>query len=366
MMRLVGLVLVLCCLVSSQSPLTNTPIASGDYQFSSSLLGGEIVVYWNIESDVLSVGVIAQTTGWVGIGFGSNSMTNADIFIGMVTAGTVTVNDYWSTAEGQPSLDTAIGGTDSVLESAGVEDNGFTHIKFRRNMAAQDANADLAISTTGETGVIVAMGTTDTLAQHAGGSRVGASINFASGASMSGLNTGQFQLAHSVFMVLGWGFFATAGILIARFGHAHKLWFKIHIGVMTGAMVFSLIGFILAIFSASSQFTQTTNIALAHAWIGLFVVVGGLSQPIIGFIADRKFDPNRDEAPIWPDKIHWYVGRYSYLFGAVNILLGMCVIGANRAYFVLYAIWMIICMAGYHYLDVGKGRIVDKIKGSHS
>lgn len=51
---------------------------------------------------------------------------------------------------------------------------------------------------------------------------------------------------------------------------------------------------------------KDNKLILVHAWLGLVVVIGGsILQPILGFIADRMYNPERRRIPVWPDKIHW-------------------------------------------------------------
>ena len=42
--------------------------------------------------------------------------------------------------------------------------------------------------------------------------------------------------------------------------------------------------------------------------LGLTVVGLGLSQPVLGIIADKWFHPATSKNPIFPDRIHWLVG----------------------------------------------------------
>jgi len=53
--------------------------------------------------------------------------------------------------------------------------------------------------------------------------------------------------------------------------------------------------------------------------------------PALGIAADCVYDPGRSSPPIWPDRMHWWIGRTTVLVSYVTIMLGMNQIGAPMA-----------------------------------
>lgn len=112
------------------------------------------------------------------------------------------------------------------------------------------------------------------------------------------------RTAHAVLMTLAWLLCVPMGIFLARFQFIES-WFPVHIGTMSLGMVMMVVAFILGVVNAPDDFVQDDSLILAHAWLGLGIFVAGLVQPLLGFLADRMYDPKKANIPVWPDKIHW-------------------------------------------------------------
>ena len=78
-------------------------LLSRTYNQSASLYAG-YELYWTIADGTLSLGIVAETTGWVGFGLSQGGgMAGSDIVVGAVADdGTITVDDYWSKANEKP------------------------------------------------------------------------------------------------------------------------------------------------------------------------------------------------------------------------------------------------------------------------
>jgi len=194
----------------------------------------------------------------------------------------------------------------------------------------------------------------DSMLEHGKENSGVAEIDFFTGEVAGGsFSTNDMRLTHAILMVLAWMIFAPAGIFIARFGHKYKWWFYVHIAIMVAAAVLCIVGLAIGIIMTSSDFKQTDRLILIHSFLGLFVTIGACAvQPILGFIADKMYDPNRKSIPVWPDKIHWLIGRYSYVAAAINILIGMLYLALHYVYFILFFIVLLLQVVLYHYLDL--------------
>ena len=82
----------------------------------------------------------AKTTGWIAVGFEpSEWMKDAEIVMGYVRDGNVTVQDQYSTGNYGPHIPvTELGGTNDILEYGGKQENGYTIIEFKRKMDTGD------------------------------------------------------------------------------------------------------------------------------------------------------------------------------------------------------------------------------------
>ena len=101
---------------------------------------GDFSIEWSADQEYIYIYVKAKTTGFVGIGFqGGSRMLNADIVIGYVHDGKITIEDAFSTGSNGPHpSDKELGGTNDILEFAGIEKDGFTSIEFKRKLITGD------------------------------------------------------------------------------------------------------------------------------------------------------------------------------------------------------------------------------------
>ncbi|MGA1821284.1 MAG: Ig-like domain-containing protein [Thermoplasmatota archaeon] len=116
-------------------------VISGEYSHKRSFDNGEFTVHWDFDGDLLLMGLEANTTGWISIGFGpSTMMKDADMIIGWVDdQDRVYVIDAYSTGENGPHPpDEDLGGTDDITDFGGGEVNGVTTIEFTRSANSTD------------------------------------------------------------------------------------------------------------------------------------------------------------------------------------------------------------------------------------
>ena len=102
--------------------------------------GKRFEVWWRNDAQYIYMAMAGQTKGWVAIGFEPSVwMKNADMVLGFVNAGNVTVQDQNSTGNYGPHVpDVALGGTDDILEYGGSQNQSFTTIEFKRRMNTGD------------------------------------------------------------------------------------------------------------------------------------------------------------------------------------------------------------------------------------
>jgi len=152
------ILLALClALATAANGLTrtyaNTQEFSAKYKF-----------YWSVENDEVAIGLVVQTTGWVGFGIAeqiSGSMRGGDIVTASVSNGTTTIVDRYATEHELPSPDSDC---QSWTLIAGSESGGFTSVELRRKLDTGDSQ-DRPIPP-GRVRVLWAFGQNDTVAYH--------------------------------------------------------------------------------------------------------------------------------------------------------------------------------------------------------
>jgi len=130
-------------------------IAPHEYQFLYHNNELNMDLYWSLDEDEgeIYIGLAAPAHGWVAFGLREPEeeeteeervMEGVDIVIGYVSGGTLTIQDNYANAPTGHDADTALGGTDDVLEAAGSEDDWGTVIEFKRKLSTGD-RYDVAI-----------------------------------------------------------------------------------------------------------------------------------------------------------------------------------------------------------------------------
>lgn len=95
---------------------------------------------YSLDGQYVYFAMKAKTGGWLALGIEPTSgMKNADMILGMVKDGEVTISDQYSSGMyGPHTADTELGGTDDILEYGGKEENGETVIEFKRQLVTGD------------------------------------------------------------------------------------------------------------------------------------------------------------------------------------------------------------------------------------
>lgn len=151
----------------ASSPTIDGKITPGEYKFSYTDPDLNMEVHWTIDDEFIYMGLMAPTTGWVGIGWRNGlipeeqeeGMKDVDMYMGYVKDGQLTMLDaYGKTPTDPPTPDTQITmkikdkdvpGTDDILEKAGSEDSSGTTIEFKRKLNTLD-HADNSVPAQGE------------------------------------------------------------------------------------------------------------------------------------------------------------------------------------------------------------------------
>jgi len=92
---------------------------------------GSFHLEWLVDGPNLNIRYSAETEGWLAVGFNpSKKMKDANIIIGFVEDGGVTIEDHFGTGQFSHRSDVSLGGTDDVTNKEGSEINGVTRLSF--------------------------------------------------------------------------------------------------------------------------------------------------------------------------------------------------------------------------------------------
>jgi hypothetical protein len=139
-------------------------ISENEYDAQAVFGNGDYILLWSVVDDTIHFGIIARTTGFVGLGIDPEQrMLNADMIIGWVTdGGTVEIFDAFSTGETGPHPeDTDLGGTFDILDYDGSETDTHTILEFKRKLSTGD-QYDNIIPAEGSLDIIWSLGQSDT------------------------------------------------------------------------------------------------------------------------------------------------------------------------------------------------------------
>jgi len=113
-------------------------ISSGEYTNTNTY--NDFRLNWKSDEKYIYIGLNVKTTGWVAVGIQPGlMMSDADIVLGNVSDGKITIDDQYSTGNFGPHVsDEQLGGTNDILEFGGKEIVGYTIIEFKRALDTGD------------------------------------------------------------------------------------------------------------------------------------------------------------------------------------------------------------------------------------
>lgn len=123
------------------APKVDGKIAAREYANSYKHAESGITLNWQIVSDTIYFGIESPSKGWTGIGFNptGDKKEGGDMYMFLFDNGKFMAQDMTMTkATGAPKLDTDEGGKDSILASAGVQDDKGMVVEFSRKLDTKD------------------------------------------------------------------------------------------------------------------------------------------------------------------------------------------------------------------------------------
>jgi hypothetical protein len=129
-------------------PSVDGSIAEGEYANTLTHEESGTVLHWTVEDDMVYFGFTMEARGWVGIGWGDeivNRKAGFDVLIFTMDGDMpVALDMFQASARGEPVLDTAEGGSNSLVEFAASRDGDLWTVEFVRPLATgEETDVDI-------------------------------------------------------------------------------------------------------------------------------------------------------------------------------------------------------------------------------
>jgi hypothetical protein len=344
----------------SSVPLTSSFVAT-DYP-SKFAATSSYTLYWKILDANSTAPIIEMAlqlkgaSGWMAVGWqAQGQMGGSDIVLCTFTDGNASAVDMYADGEFTPSSDS----TQNIIAVNGSQLNDVTTVRFRRFLNTGDTNTGLR----GRQDALLQMGSptvfifaynpsTTSLFQHpsnaVGSFSTVLSASGSDGTTQGFANDHGSRVAHAVMMITAWLIFVPSGIVIARYYKrwGHK-WYQMHVGLQISAVLLTLSAFIVIVIAENPDHTWSSGepLALTHGIFGIVItILAVLFQPLLGKLADTMWSPDRQKTPFWPDKLHWYVGRFVGVLALANIFMGVWLLDDSFYAYLAVVIILLICV----------------------
>ncbi|KAN0030254.1 hypothetical protein ACTA71_010015 [Dictyostelium dimigraforme] len=328
-----------------------------------------------IENDEILIILSANVKTWLGVGWGneSNGMSNADYAVGIFDSkGNLNMSDMVVTPTqkmNKPNYDTNIGGTNDILTSYGYQTLDFTYIKFTRKLITGDQIGDRDLFVDGRmTRLIWARGSSQNLTYHGQNNRGEISIDLSgNGKSIQVTSSKDIYLYWHIALMLGsFLILMPFGIFVARYMRHYHYWFPLHYLLLGTAFTFSIVAFILAFMASSSSSNNVGKFSkhLLHAWFGLFTIILMGLVVIGGVMSHLMWKPDRKKTPIFPDIIHAFMARLTYLVALVSIWTGLNTFGIPKEFSIVLGLVISLFFGLVIFLEIYRKRYPNSV-GDH-
>lgn len=97
-------------------------------------------------------------------------------------------------------------------------------------------------------------------------------------------------------------------------------WFKIHWRLQAIGVLLAVIGVVLAFIAM--EYRLDVSGGKMHVLVGLILMIMLAVQVLLGYLSNATWFEGKPPA-IYPDKLHWWMGRLLLVGGAVNCCLGI-------------------------------------------
>jgi len=152
--------------------------------------------------------------------------------------------------------------------------------------------------------------------------------------------------------MLAWSVLVIPMVLIARYyKKSLPTWFSLHWMVNVLALLLISVAFILVLIA------KGTVVATPHSIIGVLVFILSLLQGILGQVANKMWYEGKVPG-LFPDKLHWYLGRLVVALAITNTYLGIDLFGGNIVSYILFSCFIVLTLVFAVFLECRVGQTV--------
>jgi len=279
---------------------------------------------------------VHDVTSWVGVGFNTrDSMKGADMIVGSMgiyeEEGTlqqfaVIADRYSPNTEGANRMP-VVDAQEDVKLVGGYTYQGWLVLEFYRLVDTLDTAEDMRLDEA--THLLWATGGANTMIADWGmGSfpfhlRFGlGEVDFPAGSAVHVESVGTAKV-HATLMVFAWMWLAAVAVATARYMQDPfgRHWPLFHIAIASVAILLTFISFFIVVSHVSG--TGTGHFNSPHKFLGLMVFLLLFVQIGLGIRSYFWYNPEREVPPLFPDKVHWWLGRVIGITAVVNIFCGL-------------------------------------------
>jgi hypothetical protein len=151
------------------------------------------------------------------------------------------------------------------------------------------------------------------------------------------------HVTHGTVMMLSWVLLGTAGTFVSRYlKPLGEIWFRAHVAIAFAIVVGSITGF--SVIVAHIRSDGGAHFDSVHARTGLALLLLMVLQVLLGYVSHTRYNPARTHAPIYPDRLHWYVGRGVLLLSFATALMGVEVAGGGLGFRKWPSALLVVCI----------------------
>jgi len=148
-------------------------------------------------------------------------------------------------------------------------------------------------------------------------------------------------------MIFAWMGCVSWGIFLSRYYKHRDWWFKAHIILQSIAAVTVLASFIVIV---------AVNDGIVDDWGGhqvsgvmTFILLG--LQVLLGIWAHYAYKPDRTSVPFFPDRLHWWTGRLTWLMAVIAIFYGIRLQTGTKDSWGFPIVWLVVTVVTVLYKE---------------
>jgi hypothetical protein len=151
------------------------------------------------------------------------------------------------------------------------------------------------------------------------------------------------HVTHGTVMMLSWVLLGTASTFVSRYlKPLGEIWFRAHVAIAFAIVVGSITGF--SVIVAHIRSDGGAHFDSVHARTGLALLLLMVLQVLLGYVSHTRYNPARTHAPIYPDRLHWYIGRGVLLLSFAAALMGVQVAGGGLGFRQWPSALLVVCI----------------------